>query len=135
VPRPRILAITTDAGFYSSVLGAICDLGWSADWATTISRGLEICAKDPVHIVIYDRHLPRTDWRGAFDLLAAHAARARILPATPSIDQDLWQMVLRRRGYDVLVRSAGSEQLRRETRFASLSIQESGDRGGNTSSV
>jgi hypothetical protein len=59
------------------------------------------------------------------DRLSAAASHARILLAAPRIDEDLWRAVLRRRGYDVLAKSAGSEQLKRELRFAWLSLQES----------
>jgi hypothetical protein len=47
----------------------------------------------------------------------------RILLAAPSIDEDLWREVLVRHGYDVVKRSAGSEELKRIFRFAWLSLQ------------
>jgi DNA-binding NarL/FixJ family response regulator len=88
-----------------------------------MNRGLEICGSRPIQIVIYDRNLPGIDWRDALNRLNAAAAHVRILLAAPWIDEDLWRMVLRRRGYDVLVRSASPEQLKRELRFAWLSLQ------------
>ena len=121
--RPGILAITADLGFYSCVLSAACSCGWSAEWANSMNRGLEICASGVVRIVIYDRSLPRVDWRYALDHLSSAASHARILLAAPQVDEDLWRTVLRRRGYDVLTRSASSEQLKRELRFAWLSLQ------------
>jgi hypothetical protein len=38
------------------------------------------------------------------------------------VDESLWREVLRRHGYDVVYRSAGSEELRRALRFAWLSL-------------
>ena len=124
VPYPGILAITADLSFYSSILCAAYSYGWSAEWASSINRGLQICESRVIRIVIYDRSLPRVDWRYALDHLSSAASQARILLAAPQVDEDLWRTVLRRRGYDVLTRSAGSEQLKRELRFAWLSLQE-----------
>ena len=121
---PGILAITADLGFYCSVLNAASSCGWSADWGTSMNRGLEICGSKPIQIVIYDRNLPGVDWRDALNRLNAVAEHARILLAAPRIDEDLWHKVLGRRGYDVLVRSASSEQLKRELRFAWLSLRQ-----------
>jgi DNA-binding response OmpR family regulator len=122
--RPGILALTADLGFYSSVLSAACSHGWSAEWASSMDRALEICRSRVIRILIYDRSLPSVDWHYGMDRLGAAASQARILLAAPRIDEDLWREVLRRRGYDVLARSAGSEQLKRELRFAWLSLQE-----------
>jgi hypothetical protein len=121
---PGILAITADLGFYSSVLSAAGSCGWSADWGTSMNRGLEICGSKPIQIVIYDQNLPGVDWRDALNCLNAVAEHARILLAAPRVDEDLWRRVLGRRGYDVLVRSASSEQLKRELRFAWLSLRQ-----------
>jgi len=125
VSHPDILAITADLGFYSCILSAACSCGWSAEWASSMSRGLEICGSRVIRIVIYDRNLPRVDWRNALAQLSSTASHARILLAAPQIDEDLWRTVLRSRGYDVLARSASSEQLKRELRFAWLSLRES----------
>jgi hypothetical protein len=125
-PQPGILAITADLRFYSCVLSAACSWGWSAEWASTMNRGLEVCGSGLIQIVVYDRNLPHVDWRYALDRLNAAASQSRIILATPRVDEDLWRMVLRRHGYDVLKRSANSEQLKRELRFAWLSLQENG---------
>jgi hypothetical protein len=44
------------------------------------------------------------------------------LLAAPSIDEELWKNVLSRHGYDVVERTASSEQLGRVFRFAWLSF-------------
>jgi hypothetical protein len=46
-----------------------------------------------------------------------------VLLASPRVDEDLWRTVLRLRGYDVMARTANSEQFRRELKFASLSLR------------
>jgi DNA-binding NtrC family response regulator len=119
-----VLAITTDLGFYSSVANAANAFGWRTEWARSIKRGFERCASGTIPIIIYDRDLPNADWRRVVGHLSAVASDARILVAAREIDEDLWQTVLRRRGYDVLAKSAGSEHMQRELRFAWLSLHE-----------
>ncbi|HVW10788.1 MAG TPA: hypothetical protein VHC90_19515 [Bryobacteraceae bacterium] len=120
---PGILAVTADLGLYSCVLNAACASGWTAEWAASVSRGLTVCSSKTIRIVIYDSNLPFSDWHDGVRRLAGMPSRPRILLASPRVDEDLWRTVLRLRGYDVLARSANSEQLKRELRFASLSLE------------
>jgi DNA-binding NtrC family response regulator len=123
--EPHVLAVTADVNFYSGVLSATESCGWNADWARSLKRAVEISRSRLTPIVIYDRNLPDVDWRRALDQLNGAAYDVRILVAAPDVDEDLWRMVLRRQGYDVLARSASAEQLERELRFAWLSLDES----------
>jgi len=122
IRRPRVLAVTADLCFYSGVLSAASSARWRTDWARTLNRAVEICRLKSPPIVIFDSNLPGVDWRCAFDRLSAVPSRPRILLAAPSIDEELWENVLRRRGYDVVDRAANSEQLERTFRFAWLSL-------------
>jgi hypothetical protein len=119
---PRVLAVTADLGFYSGVLSAASSTRWRTDWARTLNRAVEICRLKSPPIVIYDSNLPSVDWRFAFDRLSALPSHPRILLAAPSINEELWENVLRRHGYDVVERAANSEQLERVFRFALLSL-------------
>jgi len=120
---PGILAVTADLGFYSCILNAAYGSGWKAEWAGSVSRALRVCSSKTIRIVVYDSKLPYSDWRVGLRQLAGADSRPRILLASPHVDEDLWRTVLRLRGYDVLARSANSEQFRRELRFASLSLE------------
>jgi DNA-binding response OmpR family regulator len=123
-PVPGILAVTADVRFYSCVQNAAGSLGWNVEWASSLSRGLGVCRAHSIRIVIFDRNLPDVDWRYALQRLSGVAAESRILLAAPEISEDLWRTVLRQHGYDVLTRSANSEQMKRELRFAWLSLCE-----------
>jgi len=120
---PGILAVTADLGLYSCILSAACGSGWTADWAASVSRALAVCSSKPIRIVVYDSNLPYSDWQNGLRRLARIPSAPRVLLASPHVDEDLWRTVLRLRGYDVLARSADSEQFRRELRFASLSLE------------
>ena len=123
--QPQILTISADVSFYTWVLGAANSWGWRAEWVRSVKRGVEICRSEYTPIVIYDRNLPNVDWRRALDQLSMAASTSRVLLAAPEVDEDLWRLVLRRHGYDVLARSADAEQLKRELGFAWLSLQDS----------
>jgi hypothetical protein len=120
--QPRVLAVTADLCFYSGVLNAASSVRWRTEWARTLNRAVEICRLKSPPIVIYDSNLPGVEWGCAFDQLSSVPSRPRILLAAPSIDEELWRNVLRRRGYDVVERAASSEQLGRVFRFAWLSL-------------
>jgi DNA-binding response OmpR family regulator len=119
---PGILAVTADLGLYSCILNAACSSGWTAEWAASLNRALAVCSSKPIRIVVYDSDLPYVDWPTGLRQLARAKSSPRILLASPRVDEDLWRTVLRLRGYDVLARSANSEQFRRELKFASLSL-------------
>lgn len=119
---PRVLVVTADLCFYSGVLNAAASTRWQAEWARSLSRAIEICGSKPVPIVIFDGNLPDVEWGCAFDRLTAIPNRPRVVLAAPCVDEELWRNVLQRNGYDVVERSAGSEELRRLFRFAWLSL-------------
>src|SRR5579863_5704013 len=120
--KTRVLAVTADLRFYSGVLNAATSAHWRADWACTFTRAVEICRSKSPPIVIYDSSLPGVEWSWAFEQLGTVPGHPRILLAAASIDEDLWRDVLGRHGYDVVERSASSEELRRIFRFAWLSF-------------
>jgi hypothetical protein len=123
--QPEVLTITADVRFYASVLNATALLSWRTEWARTLSRAIEIHWSDPAPIVICDINLPDIEWDRAFDRLCAIAARPRLLLAARFVDEDLWRMVRRHHGYDLVDRSASAADLSRTFRFAWVSFSTS----------
>jgi DNA-binding NtrC family response regulator len=123
--EPYVLTITADLSLYSSVLSATHACGWTTEWARSMKRAVEVCRSRVTPIVVFDRNLPDVDWRRALDQLSNTAYDVRILLAASEVDEDLWRNVIHRHGYDVLARSADPEQMKRELRFAWLSLDES----------
>jgi DNA-binding response OmpR family regulator len=119
---PRVLAVTADLAFYSGILNAASSAHWHAEWARSLNRAVEICSSKSMPIVVFDANLPDIDWAWAFERLAAIPNAPRLVLAAPSVDEDLWRNVLQRHGYDVVKRSASSDELRRLFRFAWLSM-------------
>jgi DNA-binding NarL/FixJ family response regulator len=87
-----------------------------------MERAIEVYRPESMPIVIYDVNLPGIEWSRAFDRLRAVPNRPRILLAATRIDEELWRKVLQRQGYDIVERSAGSEELTRALHFAWLSL-------------
>jgi hypothetical protein len=120
--HPGVLAVTTDIRFYSNVLNATHTLNWRTTWARWLERAIEIYRPESTPIVIYDINVPGIEWGQAFERLHTLSNRPRIFLAATRIDEELWSEVLRRHGYDIVARSAGSEELSRVFRFAWLSL-------------
>jgi hypothetical protein len=121
--QPGILAISADMCFYAKVLNAAGSLGWRTTWARGLNRAIDSYAAESTPIAIYDVSLPNSVWASAFDRLSSIPNPPRILLASKHIDEELWRNVLQKRGYDVLLRSAGSAEFARMLHFAWLSLQ------------
>jgi DNA-binding response OmpR family regulator len=122
VQPPGVLTITADLRLYSSVVSAAAANGWAAHWARSLQQAVEISAHKPALLVVYDSQLPNTEWTCAFETLATSTTPQRILLATVSIDEQVWRSALRHGGYDVVRRSAGTDELARMLRFAWQSL-------------
>lgn len=120
--HPGVLAVTTDIRFYSNVLNATHSLSWRTTWARWLERAIEIYRPESMPIVVYDINMPGIAWGRAFERLHALPNHPRIFLAATRVDEELWSEVLRRRGYDIVERSASSEELSRVFRFAWLSL-------------
>lgn len=115
-----LLVITRDSGFYAEISQIVSSWNW------TVSQQPEILLRPdygpPIarrySIVIYDGDSTNGNWKDAFMNLKATEGEPCILLASRVFDQYLWNEVIRRGGFDVIVKSAGPEQLMRTLRFA-----------------
>lgn len=119
-PRPGVLAITSDDRLYYLLLSASLDLRWKITWARTLERALEVCRLHPIPLVIYDERLPGPDWRDVLPEISRLPDRPAVLLAASEVNEEIWELVLRCRGYDAVERSLGSQEWRRELWFAWL---------------
>lgn len=119
---PHVLIVTTDLCFYSAVAHSAASDGWRSYWARTLDMTLALSRSVGAPIVIYDANLPEAGWRRAFRDIGAAAVEPRIILAVPTVDEQLWEEVLCRGGYDVVCLTATSGDLKRTIRFAWLSM-------------
>jgi hypothetical protein len=118
--QPSVLAITSDDRLYYLLLSASIDLGWKITRARTIERALELGCSQPTPLVIYDERLPGAEWREALPGLTGFPDQPAVLLAASEVSEEIWESLLRCRGYDLVLRAAGSEEWKRELRFAWL---------------
>src|ERR1017187_9497647 len=120
--RPGILVITVDDRLYYSLLSVSIEIGWNIRRARTVEDAWEGFCSRPMPVVVYDERLPRADWPTALRRLSTLPEHPAVLLAVPEVDEDLWRMVLRCQGYDVVKRSAGGNEWMQMLRFAWLSL-------------
>lgn len=115
-----LLVITRDSDFYAGINEIV------SVWKWTVCQQSEILLRPdygpPIarrySIVIYDGDSTNGNWKEAFVNLKATEGEPCILLASRVFDPYLWNEVIRRGGFDVIVKSAGPEQLMRTLRFA-----------------
>lgn len=116
--KPSLLVITSDARLYYGLFSVAIDLGWKITWAKTSVHAAELFFAQPAALVVYDDHLHGGGWCEILPYLADFPGHPLVLLAASELDEELWTTVLRCRGYDAVRRDAGSEEWKRELRFA-----------------
>lgn len=114
----KLLLITPDDDLYLSVHNAAKRCEWQLERARSVEQSLHTLDTFPARIVIYDWTPQDDDWRFAIDRLSARPHHLCILLASRVIDEYLWAELVTHGGFDVISRSADTEQLIRSVRFA-----------------
>ncbi len=114
----KLLLITPDDDLYLSVHNAAKHCGWQLERVRSVEQSLHSLDTLPVRLVIYDWTPEGDDWRFAIDRLSARPDRPCILLASRVIDEYLWADLVTHGGFDLIHRSADTEQLIRAVRFA-----------------
>jgi ActR/RegA family two-component response regulator len=117
----RLLVITRDDHFSTSVQDAATASGWEMQHAGTVERGLEVLRAFPASVAIYDWPASDEDWRVAMDRLSSVPDHPCLLLASPVNDEYLCAEVVRHGGFDVIPRSASQDRIIGNIRFASFS--------------
>ena len=68
--------------------------------------------------------LPGLDWRDVLPEISRLPDHPAVLLAASEVNEEIWELVLRRSGYDAVERSSGSQEWRRALWFAWLSKSE-----------
>jgi hypothetical protein len=118
-PGPSTLLIVSgDLDFVSTLVKGSVNCDWAVRHALSFDDASTIMSKEPIAMVVYDSDLSEVPWQLALPRLIAIASDACILLASRVADEYLWQEVVRCNGYDILVKSAGSERIISTLRFA-----------------
>jgi DNA-binding response OmpR family regulator len=122
----RLLVITRDDRFSTSVQDAAAACGWEFQHTATVESGLDALRKFPASVAIYDWPASEEDWRPVMDRLAAPPHHPCLLLASPVDDEYLCAEVVRHGGFDVIPRSASQDRIIANIRFASFSRRAGG---------
>jgi RND family efflux transporter MFP subunit len=114
----RVLVITRDDRFSTSVHDAAAACGWEIQHTGTVEHGLDVLREFPASVAIFDWPAPEEDWRPAMDRLSALPDHPCLLLASPVGDQYLCAEVVRHGGFDVMPRSASQDRIIGNIRFA-----------------
>ena len=114
----RLLAITSNDRYYATLVDIASSSGWEIRRAGTVQEALELLHTAHVPLILFDWDENGDNWRDGVKRLGAAPSHPCVLLVARFIDDNLRQEVLRFRGYDVLPRSAGPEEIVRMIQFA-----------------
>jgi RND family efflux transporter MFP subunit len=114
----RLLVITRDERFSTSVQDAATACGWEFQLTGSVESGLDVLREFPASVAIYDWPASEEDWRPAMDRLSALPDHPCLLLASPVDDEYLCAEVVRHGGFDVIPRSASQNRIIGNIRFA-----------------
>lgn len=100
----RLLLLSDSEEDHEFVRVAAQRYGWDALLLHRCEDALPHLRVGAFSIIICDRDLPGFDWRDTVEMLVASAPDASVLLTSPVNDDFLWQEVIQRGGYDVLVK-------------------------------
>ena len=121
----RLLLVSCDDDLYLSVHNAATLCGWEMRLTRSVEQSVRVLDEFKPPLVVYDWASEEDDWRFAVDRLTARPDRPCVLLASRVVDEYLWAEVVRHGGFDVIPRSANSEQLIGSIRFACFSLRRS----------
>jgi two-component system response regulator HydG len=116
--RIAVLAVTRDDRDRHSLQSFAPQDGWDLQLADSCESALEHWKKNAAAVILCDRELPGVDWQAALEKLAAAAPACAIVLMSPVNDEYLWEEVIRRGGYDVLVKPLLEDQTVRAVHLA-----------------
>jgi hypothetical protein len=119
----RLLVITRDDRFSTSIQRAAAACGWEIQRTFTLESGLDALQEFPASVAIYDWPASEEDWRPAMDRLSSLPDHPCLLLASPVDDEYLCAEVVRHGGFDVMPRSASQDRIIGNIRFASFSTE------------
>lgn len=114
----RLVAITDslDDGL------ALKNIAQSFDWRLSVvdssASAIDLLARRPAPLVIFDSDLAGEDWRTAVATLAAPPRAVCVLLASRVVDEYLFTEVVKHHGYDIVVKPFQRDELRRAVTFA-----------------
>jgi hypothetical protein len=118
-PAPvHLLLITAERHFKERFERVASEHHWTIENAYSVDEAASVLASKPVPLVVYDWEPAGEDWLTGLERLASLPGRPCVFLVSRVLDSNLWEELIRHGGYDVLARSAESEEIKRNITFA-----------------
>ena len=114
----QLLLVTRDDRFYCYMQDIATSNGWDLHRAAGVQEAAEVIRSQSTPLVLYDWDGVEVDWRDDLRHLTGLRETPCILLASPVVDENLREEVMRCHGYDVVSRSADRQELARSVSFA-----------------
>jgi len=114
----ELIAISSDTGFFASLVHATTPDGWTVRWARSVTGAMEMLAERADPIIIYDCGAVTGDWTDSIARLRSASLDPCIVMAAALVSEELWQEALSRKVYDVVCRTGHGSQLVATLQFA-----------------
>ncbi len=126
IPVVPLVVTQVDRDVLTNVSGSeVFDL----HFAETCEEACAIANQVAAPVILVDRDWPGTDWRTAVESLASLQHQASVILVSGVADDYLWQEVIRRGGYDVLLKPLRADGVTRIVKLASLYLESALKRG------
>ena len=116
--RVQVLLISADRNFRARFERAVRDSRWELRTLDSVVEAASLMAPGTKSLVVYDWETLDGDWSPGLQALKSMPGQTCVFLVSRSLDNNLWQEVIRLGGYDVLARSADSEEIKRNIAFA-----------------
>jgi DNA-binding NtrC family response regulator len=121
--RAAIAAITVIGLAFTDkdrgVLAEVCSRKqWNVLFADTCDQARAALDQVKAPVILCDRDLPGDEWRDVVQVLASFPHRACVILISRVVDDYLWNEVVQRGGYDVLIKPLREEDVARAVRLA-----------------
>jgi DNA-binding NtrC family response regulator len=101
------------------VLAEVCSRKqWNVLFADTCDQARAALDQVKAPVILCDRDLPGGEWRDVVQVLASFPNRACVILISRVVDDYLWNEVVQRGGYDVLLKPLREEDVVRAVRLA-----------------
>jgi DNA-binding NtrC family response regulator len=111
-----VLAITTSASNQNMIKVASLTSGWKLSMCMSVEAGLHLAEAESAHVVLLDADIPGVDWRKAFPPLLSLPGMRCVILATRVVNDNLWQTVIERGGFDIIQTPMSQGELMRIVR-------------------
>lgn len=114
----RVLAVQPKSEDRTTLTQIAEKAGWYLDFAETLEAARYWLQRNRAAVVVYDRDLADGDWRKALETFTAKGTACPVVLKSPVIDDQLWQEVIQRGGYDVITTPLNEQRVVRTVEFA-----------------